>query len=45
MEKLTNKYFNTYLSLLDVDILKLFNEMKETEWNGSNFKFFTAVSV
>jgi Fic family protein len=45
MEKLINKYFNTYLSLLDVDILKLFNEVKETEWNGSNFKFFTAVSV
>lgn len=45
MKKLINKYFNTYLSLLDVDILKLFNEVKETEWNVSNFKFFTAVSV
>jgi Fic family protein len=45
MKKLTNNYFNTYLSLLDVDILKRFNEVKETEWNVSNFKFFTAVSV
>lgn len=45
MKILTNNYFNTYLSLLDIDILKLFNEVKETEWNLSNFKFFTAVSV
>lgn len=45
MEKLTNKYFNTYLSLLDVDIPMRFNELKATEWNVANFKFFTAVSV
>jgi Fic family protein len=45
MKKLTNKYFNTYLSLLDVDLLKLYNQVKATEWNGANFKFFTAVSV
>ncbi len=45
MEKLTSKYFGTYLSLIDVDILKLFNEVKESEWNAANFKFFTAVSV
>jgi Fic family protein len=45
MGKLTKKYLDTYLSLLNVDILALFNEVKETEWNLSNFKFFTAVSV
>jgi Fic family protein len=45
MKKLTNKYFDTYLSLLDIDIQKCFNEVKETEWNIANFKFFTAVSV
>jgi len=45
MQKITNKYFDTYLSLLDVDILKRFSEVKETEWNVANFKFFTAVSV
>lgn len=45
MEKLTNKYFDTYLSLLDVDIHKHFSEVKEREWSVANFKFFTAVSV
>jgi Fic family protein len=45
MEKLTKKYFDTYLSLLDVDILNRFNAVKETAWNVSNFTFFTAVSV
>ncbi len=45
MEKLTNKYFSTYLSLLDIDLKKRFEEVQETEWNSSNFKFFTAVSV
>ena len=45
MERLTNKYFNTYQSLLDVNIKKQFEEVKETEWNAKNFTFFTAVSV
>lgn len=45
MKKLTNKYFNTYQSLLDVNIKKQFEEVKETEWNSKNFTFFTAVSV
>lgn len=42
---LIEKYYQTYLSLLDIDISKLFNELKETEWNSKNFTFFTAVSV
>lgn len=45
MEKLTDKYFNTYLSLIDVNIQKCFNDLQETEWNLANFKYFTAVSV
>ena len=45
MEKLTDTHFNTYLSLLDVNIHTLFGEVKETAWSGANFKFFTAVSV
>jgi Fic family protein len=42
---LNDKYYQTYLSLLDLDLTKLFEEVKETEWNVENFKFFTAVSV
>jgi Fic family protein len=45
MEKITKKFYNTYLSLLDVDIRQLFEDVKEREWNVANFKFFTAVSV
>jgi Fic family protein len=45
MEKLTKKYFPTYLSLLDVDIQTRFAEVQATAWNVENFKFFTAVSV
>ncbi len=45
MKKLTDKYFKIYKSLLDVDISKHFDEIKATDWNLANFKFFTAVSV
>ena len=46
MEKLlTKKFFETYTSLLDVDIAFLFNELKEKEWTPENFRFYTAVSV
>jgi len=38
-------YFHTYLSLLDVDIAKLFAVLTERPFNAGNFKFFTAVSV
>ena len=43
--KLTNKFLNTYLSLLDIDIASLFSEIKDREWTVENFKFYTAVSV
>lgn len=42
---LTDSYYKTYLSLLDIAIEKLFEAVKETEWNAKNFTFFTAVSV
>jgi Fic family protein len=46
MEKLlTDKLFDTYTSLLDVDIAVLFDELKEKEWTAENFRFYTAVSV
>jgi Fic family protein len=45
MKKLTNTYFDTYLSLLDVAIYERFSEIKEMEWSVANFRFFTAVSV
>lgn len=42
---LSNKYFGSYLSELNVDIEALFTELKETEWTPDNFRFYTAVSV
>ena len=45
MGKLTEQYFSTYLSLLDINISKLFEDVKQIEWNVKNFTFFTAVSV
>ena len=46
MEKLlTNKYFETYLSLLDIKPDNALKQVKEREWTVENFKFFTAVSV
>jgi Fic family protein len=45
MEKLIKEHFSTYLSLLNINIKKQFDNVKETIWNVENFKFFTAVSV
>ena len=46
MEKLlTLNYFDTYLSLLDIDVKSLFTQVNEKEWSAENFKFYTAVSV
>lgn len=42
---LTGNFFNTYISLLDIDIKSAFVEIKEREWTVENFKFYTAVSV
>jgi len=38
-------YFQTYLTLLDIDVTAEFAEIKEKEWNAENFRFFMAVSV
>jgi Fic family protein len=46
MEKLlTNEFYKTYLSLLDIKLDNAFKQVKEREWTSDNFKFFTAVSV
>ena len=46
MEKLlTDKHYNTWLSLLDVKLDKEFEKIKTREWTAENFKFATAVSV
>ncbi|MEI9908323.1 MAG: Fic family protein [Bacteroidota bacterium] len=46
MEKLlTNQFYKTYLSLLDIKPGDALKEIKEREWTTENFRFFTAVSV
>lgn len=42
---LSDKYFDNYISLLDVDIKTFVGEIKEKEWTVENFRFYTAVSV
>lgn len=45
MEKLTDKYFDTYLSMLDVDIDKVLDKVQQRDWTAESFRFYTAVSV
>ena len=45
MKKLTDKYFSTYTSMLDVDIDKALEQVKQREWTAESFRFYTAVSV
>lgn len=46
MEKLlTELHYNTWLSLLDVNLDKEFEKIKKREWKPENFRFATAVSV
>lgn len=45
MQKLTDKYFATYVSMLDVDIEKALEQVKQREWTAESFRFYTAVSV
>lgn len=42
---LTDKYYQTYLSLLDVNLDAELVKIKAREWTSENFKFATAVSV
>ncbi|MGY6561509.1 MAG: Fic family protein [Luteibaculaceae bacterium] len=45
MEKLTDTYFDTYISMLDIDIDKALGQLKQREWTAESFRFYTAVSV
>ena len=45
MKKLTEKYFETYLAMLDVNIEEAFFQITEREWTVESFRFYTAVSV
>jgi len=42
---LTNKYFDSYISSLAIDLKSAFAAIKEMEWTVENFRFYTAVSV
>jgi Fic family protein len=45
MKKLTDIYFETYSSMLDVNIDEAFARIKQREWTAESFRFYTAVSV
>lgn len=45
MKKLTDQYYPTYLSLLDVKLDTELVKIKARDWTPENFKFATAVSV
>ena len=45
MKKLTDQYYQTYLSLLEVKLEAELVKIKAREWTPENFKFATAVSV
>ncbi|MFZ4633337.1 MAG: Fic family protein [Saprospiraceae bacterium] len=45
MKKLTDQYFATYTSMLDIDIEEAFAQIKKKAWTAESFRFFTAVSV
>lgn len=46
MDKLLTKaFYNNFLSLLEIKLDDVFNQVKERDWNFESFKFFTAVSV
>ncbi len=44
-KKLTNQYFDVYISLLEVDIAHAMEQLEQREWTAENFRFYTAVSV
>lgn len=45
MNKLTNKYFETYNAMLDVNLEEAYAKLKQREWSAESFRFYTAVSV
>lgn len=42
---LTDKYFDTYTAMLDVNIEEALAQVKQREWTVESFRFYTAVSV
>ena len=45
MKKLTDQYFATYTSMLDVNMEEAFAQIKMKAWTSESFRFITAVSV
>lgn len=45
MKFLTDEYFATYTSMLDVAVEDAFAIIKQREWTADSFRFYTAVSV
>ncbi len=45
MNKLTNKYFETYKAMLDVNLEAAYAKLKQRDWSSESFRFYTAVSV
>lgn len=45
MKKLTDKYFDTYSSMLDVNLETALEQATQREWTAESFRFHTAVSV
>ena len=45
MKKLTEKHFETYNAMLDVNIDEALAHIKQREWTPESFRFYTAVSV
>ena len=45
MKKLTSNYFETYSTMLDVNIEEAFAQVKQRDWTAESFRFYTAVSV
>lgn len=45
MNKLTNRYFETYNAMLDVNLAEAYAKLKQREWSADSFRFYTAVSV
>lgn len=45
MKKLTDKYFETYKAMLDINIEEALAQIIKREWTAESFRFYTAVSV
>lgn len=45
MSKLTDKYFETYNAMLDVNLEQAYLKLKQRDWSAESFRFYTAVSV